>query len=83
MRIVMLAQFYPPIIGGEERTVHDMSVYLAAQGHEVAVATLAHPGLPEYELRRGVHVHRLPGTSQRGSSLFTDAYRRHAPPAPA
>ena len=26
MRILMLTQFYPPIIGGEERIVQDLSV---------------------------------------------------------
>ncbi len=36
----MLAQFYPPIIGGEERLVQDLSAELAQRGHDAAVATL-------------------------------------------
>ncbi len=80
MRIVMLAQFYPPIIGGEERIVHDLSVDLAARGHQVAVATLQHPDLPEFEVQQGVQIHRLRSTAQRAKSLFADTYRRHAPP---
>src|SRR6185295_16838802 len=75
-------QFYPPITGGEERIVHDLSVDLAARGHQVAVATLLHSGLPEYEVMEGVPVHRLRSAVQRMSSMFRDTYRRHAPPAP-
>ena len=36
----MLAQFYPPVIGGEERHVRNLSVELASRGHEVHVACL-------------------------------------------
>ncbi len=82
MRILMLAQFYPPIIGGEERMVQVLSVELARRGHAVAVATLWHAGLQEYEVDQGVHVYRLRSTSQRVSRLFAEAGRRHAPPWP-
>jgi glycosyltransferase involved in cell wall biosynthesis len=78
----MLAQFYPPFIGGTERIVHDLSVELSGRGHDVAVATLHHPGLPEYEMDDGVQVHRLRSTTRRISGLFKDTHRRHAPPAP-
>ena len=40
MKVLMLAQFYPPVIGGEERHVRNLSVELAARGHEVHVACL-------------------------------------------
>ena len=46
MRILMLAQFYAPIIGGEERVVQDLSQELASRGHSVAVTTLWHAGQP-------------------------------------
>ena len=42
MRILMLTQFYHPIIGGEERMVQGLSSELGLRGHEVAVATLWH-----------------------------------------
>ena len=35
----MLAQFYPPDIGGEERHVRNLSLALAARGHHVDVLT--------------------------------------------
>ena len=78
----MLAQFYPPIIGGEERHVRNLSVALARRGHEVTVATLHRPGLPDCEIDDGVKVRRLRGTMQRLTSLFSDSDRPHAPPFP-
>jgi glycosyltransferase involved in cell wall biosynthesis len=82
VRILMLAQFYAPIIGGEERMTQSLATALHARGHEVAVATLRHPGMEAYELRDGVRVHRLGGLSQRVGALFSESERRHAPPLP-
>lgn len=82
MRILMLAQFYAPTIGGEERHVQDLSIALAARGHEVAVATLWRAGLPEFEVDHGVRIYRLRGTLQRAAWLFAESERRHVPPMP-
>jgi glycosyltransferase involved in cell wall biosynthesis len=82
MRILMLTQFYPPIIGGEERIVQDLSVELARRGHEVAVATLWHEGFQDYEIDRGVRIFRIHSTTQRASWLYSETQRRHAPPWP-
>ena len=49
MRILMLAQFYPPAIGGEERHVRNLSIELAARGHDVSLATLWHKGEADFE----------------------------------
>ena len=78
----MLAQFYPPTVGGEERHVADLSAALVERGHQVAVATLWHAGLPEFETERGVRVYRIRGTAQRAEHLFSESGRRHAPPFP-
>jgi glycosyltransferase involved in cell wall biosynthesis len=80
MRILMLAQFYPPIIGGEEQHVRNLSHALAARGHEVAVATLWHDGLPEFEEDGGVRIYRVRALAQRLTWLFSETGRRHAPP---
>ncbi|HHX65590.1 MAG TPA: glycosyltransferase family 4 protein [Chloroflexi bacterium] len=40
MRILMLTQSYPLIIGGIEHHVRNLSQELVARGHEVSVATL-------------------------------------------
>jgi glycosyltransferase involved in cell wall biosynthesis len=82
LKILMLAQFYPPIRGGEERHVHSLSEELVRRGHRVAVATLRQPGLEADEVQGGVHIYRLPGTLQRASFLYSDDERRHAPPFP-
>ena len=82
MRILMLTQFYPPIIGGEERHVATLSNALAARGHEVSVATLRHQNLPELEVERGVRLHRVRGSMQRVGRLFSEQSRQYAPPFP-
>jgi glycosyltransferase involved in cell wall biosynthesis len=82
MRILMLAQFYPPIVGGEEQHVRTLSTELAARGHHVAVATLGQAGLPAFEVDRGVRIYRIHGTSQRAAWLFSEAGRRPVPPLP-
>lgn len=82
MRILMAAQFYPPILGGEERHVQSLSEALVRRGHTVAVATLQQPGLRESEESGGVRVERLPSTMQRANFLFSDPERRHASPFP-
>ncbi len=83
MRILMLTQFfYPPTVGGEERHVTDLSQQLAARGHDVSVVTLWHKGFPEFEIDRGVRIHRVRGTMQRMSMLFSENDRQYAPPFP-
>jgi len=82
MRILMLTQFYPPIIGGEERHVVSLSEALVARGHEVAVATMPHPQRALFDMIKGVEVHSLHGLLQRSSKLFKENERPHAPPFP-
>ena len=82
MRILLLSQFYPPVIGGEERHVRNLGAALAQRGHTVIVGTSRHPGSPELEWDGSVRVHRLPGTLQRLAALHADSERPHAPPFP-
>lgn len=82
MRILMLAQFYPPAIGGEELHVRNLSIELAARGHDVAVVTFLLEGMPEFEYDQGVRVYRVGASMQRVSAFFTDKWRLHAAPFP-
>lgn len=87
MRLVMLTQFYPPVLGGLERHVKDLSEALAARGHEVAVITLRQGGwgeeMPPYEEVQGVRLYRIRGTVSRAEKLlFVDERRSYAPPFP-
>jgi glycosyltransferase involved in cell wall biosynthesis len=81
MRILMLTQSYPPIVGGEERAIEDLAVELAGRGHEVAVATMRQPG-GEPRPSPGVRVRAIDSTVYRLRRLYGDRERRHAPPAP-
>ena len=87
MRLVMLTQFYPPVLGGLERHVKDLSEALVARGHEVAVVTLRQGGwgeeMPVYEEVQGVRLYRIRGTVSRAEKvLFVDERRSYAPPFP-
>lgn len=82
MRILMLTDLFPPVIGGTELHVAKLGVELASRGHDVAVATLWQQGAPESETWNGVRVYRLRGTMQRVSGLFSHPRRTYAPPFP-
>ena len=83
MQIMMLTDLYPPVIGGLEIHVRNLSAGLVALGHTVSVVTLAQPGTPPFEIdERGVRIYRISGTMQRAAGLFSDAGRRFAPPFP-
>jgi glycosyltransferase involved in cell wall biosynthesis len=82
MRIMMVAQWFPPVIGGEERHVLHLGEELVRRGHDVSVVTLLQTGLPVFEVVAGIHVHRIQGTFQRVGRLFRDDRRKSAAPMP-
>jgi glycosyltransferase involved in cell wall biosynthesis len=80
MRIMLVSQFYPPIIGGVEVHVRTLARGLARRGHEVLVATHVAPGEAPAERADGpVRVRTLQGSIQRLDFLFSGE-RRHAAP---
>lgn len=80
MKILMVSEFYPPVIGGMERHVQSLSQGLAQRGHEVVVCTMGYRDLPNYEEEAGVKIHRLEGFFQRIPLLFKDPAMRYHPP---
>src|SRR3989440_6706370 len=82
MRVLMLSEFYPPIIGGMERHVQTLSHELVRRGHHVAVATLQHGGSPVFEEDEGVRVHRLTGWNHALAAFYLDQARQFHPPVP-
>ncbi|HMQ31477.1 MAG TPA: glycosyltransferase family 4 protein, partial [Chloroflexaceae bacterium] len=83
MHILMLTQFFAPVVGGIERHVLTLSQQLVARGHCVSVATLWQDGLAEAESLQGIQVHRLKATTHllpRG--VFADGGRVYPPPLP-
>jgi glycosyltransferase involved in cell wall biosynthesis len=81
MRILMLAQFYPPILGGTEQYVRALSIELVARGYDVAVATIWHEGMAHFEIDEGIRIYRMRSSMQRFPQLF-GSERRYAPPFP-
>src|SRR5438128_7605427 len=82
MRILMVSDFYPPIIGGLERYVQTLAHELLRRGHQVSVATLWHEGSPGYELDAGVRVHRLAGWNRLLAPFYESSARQFHPTAP-
>jgi len=82
MRILLLAQFFPPDIGGEERHVFNLANTLAERGHNVAVATQRMADVPDQEtLASGVRVHRFATAAMRLPGVYSTS-RAHHPPLP-
>lgn len=84
MRILHLAQFIPPLAGGEERHVWNLARCLAGRGHEVTLLGFANDGdspagVTEAE---GVRLVRVRTTAARIPALYSDPSRPHALPLP-
>jgi glycosyltransferase involved in cell wall biosynthesis len=79
MRILLLTEFYPPILGGVELHVQTLARALMARGHDVHVATV---GDPASGLDDDLPVHRLHSTSSRLSALHERSERPFLPPVP-
>lgn len=61
MRIVQVAPWYHPHLGGVESHVETLSRELASRGHDVTVVTTRHgPSVPDSEVLDGVRVVRVP-----------------------
>lgn len=82
MRLLLVAQFFPPDIGGEERHVFNLGSILAERGHAVTVATQRIVGSPDEELLpSGVHVRRFATMAMRFPGVYSTS-RPHHPPVP-
>jgi glycosyltransferase involved in cell wall biosynthesis len=93
MRIVHVVQRFHPAMGGAETHVREVAREQARRGHEVTVATSAHPGAPDDAMVRdpdGAHyrVRRFAARQFRGDYLLPpwlpmrglDAFLRDADP---
>jgi glycogen synthase len=83
VRVLMLSQFYPPILGGEEQHVRYLGIELTRRGHVVEVLTIATPGTEAgAEMEDGMWIHRVRTTAQRIPWIYSDPGRPHALPVP-
>lgn len=79
MRILHVTDNYPPARGGLERTISTIAQAQAANGHEVAVATLSRPDSPDAEAVAGVQVHRLDGWIKHLRRFAADTGHQYHP----
>jgi glycosyltransferase involved in cell wall biosynthesis len=82
MRILLATDHFPPFIGGAHRQALLIARAMAERGHEVAVATPWHGGLPAVEEDGGVTVHRIRQLRTAFSFMVRDERQRHQPPFP-
>jgi glycosyltransferase involved in cell wall biosynthesis len=85
MRVLLVSDSYPPLIGGATRAVHLLALGLQRQGDHVVVATPWQPATLAEEDIEGVHVHRLDGIWSRLWRLLREEairYRYTPPPVP-
>ena len=82
MRILLLAQFLPPVSGGEERHVWNLARTLVTRGHRVTLLGFAGGGEPTVEVSEGVRVVRVRTTASRIPVLYSEPSRPHALPVP-
>lgn len=82
MRVLIVTDSYPPLIGGATRATHLLARELVMRGHTVTVATISQEGAPARETLDGVDVHRLHGLTLRLPFFSADPYRRNPPPFP-
>jgi glycogen(starch) synthase len=79
MRILQLSQFFPPVLGGEERHVLNLARSLAGR-HEVVVGTYGSEDVVDDV--EGLEVHRIRPATSRLPGVYEDSARAFAPPIP-
>ena len=70
LRLVHVVQRYHPALGGAETHARAVAEEQARRGHDVTVATSAHPGAPREERVGGVRVVRFPARHFPGDYLL-------------
>jgi glycosyltransferase involved in cell wall biosynthesis len=60
--------YYPYLLGGGERRMYEIAIRLARK-HEIHMVTRRLEKLPDYELHKGVHIHRV--FTRSGSTRLT------------
>jgi glycosyltransferase involved in cell wall biosynthesis len=69
MPVLLIAEKYPPVVGGGETHLEQLAIGLAAAKHEVTVATDGKGLRPSVDCRDGVRIVDLPGLADACSGL--------------
>jgi glycosyltransferase involved in cell wall biosynthesis len=78
MRILLVTDYYPPILGGLSLVVQSLAKELHSRGHKVHVLTVSGGGFEE----SGFRIERIPHTSSFFPFLFKDRNEKNLPPIP-
>lgn len=60
MKILIITDVAPPLLGGGEVYVTQLGIHLIKLGHEIHWLTAKMPDTKEYEFYNGIHIHRIP-----------------------
>jgi glycosyltransferase involved in cell wall biosynthesis len=82
MRLLMVTDYYPPLVGGATRAFEQLATRLAALGNIVTVVSAWQREAPAVEQQDGVTVHRLRDGVSRIPATSVDRDRHTAPPIP-
>jgi glycosyltransferase involved in cell wall biosynthesis len=82
LRVLIVSDSAPPLIGGANRSLELLSRRLVGQGHSVTVATAWQEGLPRHESTGGVEIHRIRDLTSRTRWVSEDPYKHNPPPFP-
>ena len=82
MRIFLVSDSYPPLIGGATRATQLLAQELVKRGHTVMVATAWQKNFPSREMDGEVEVARLRDLTSRAGWVSSDAHRHTPPPFP-
>jgi glycogen(starch) synthase len=83
MKILLLAQFLPPMLGGEERHVWTLAKALAARAHDVTLLGFAtNPAEAGESNSDGVRIVRVRTAASHLPMIYSDRTRPHALPLP-
>ena len=59
MNILIINYEFPPLGGGASPISYELSKGYVQAGHNVDVVTMGFKGLPSYEIKEGIHIHRV------------------------
>jgi glycosyltransferase involved in cell wall biosynthesis len=82
LRVLVVSDAYPPLIGGANRSTRSIARALSASGHTVTVATAYQPGQPAFEVDGDVEVHRIRDATSRVPWVSADPFVHVPPPFP-
>lgn len=82
MRVLLISDSYPPLVGGATRSTQQLAHQLLLRGHQVTVVTAWQRKQPTEEDDQGVQVFRVRDLTSRVPGLSADPYRHTPPPWP-